>query len=76
MSLREWRQMNEQCALALDNFVQEAKKTSEFLASLKEHPAPFKDRKKILDQRSKENAAYNAYLHLRLVLCRKAAPTI
>jgi hypothetical protein len=66
--------MNEKCALALENFVQEAKKTSEYLAALKQYPAPFSDRKKISDQRSKENAAYNAYLHLRLELCRKAVP--
>jgi hypothetical protein len=75
MGIREWQQMNEKCALALENFVQEAKKTSAFLASIKQHPASFPDRKKISDQRSKENAAYNAYLHLRLELCRKAAPS-
>jgi hypothetical protein len=75
MGIREWQQLNEKCALALEDFVQEAKKTCAFLASIKQYPAPFPDRKKISDQRSKENAAYNAYLQLRLQLCRKAAPT-
>jgi len=68
--------MNEKCSLALENFVQEAKRTSEFLASLKEYPAPFQERKKISEQRSKENAAYNIYLRLRFELCRKAAPPL
>ena len=74
MGIREWKQMNEQCAQALEKFVQEATKTSEYLASLKQYPAPFPDRKKISDQRSRENVAYNNYLHLRLELCRKAVP--
>jgi len=76
MRIQEWRQLNEKCALALEKFVQEARKTSAILASISERPAPFPDRKKILSQRSIENAAYNAYLHLRLELCRKAAPAI
>jgi hypothetical protein len=74
MGIREWQQMNDKCAVALENFVQEAKKTSGILAAIKEHPAPFQERKKILKQRLIENSAYNAYLHLRLQLWRKAAP--
>jgi hypothetical protein len=76
MGIREWQQLNEQCAVALEKFVQEAKKTSGLLASIKQYPAPFQDRKKILNQRSIENSAYNAYLQLRFQLCRRAAPAI
>jgi hypothetical protein len=70
----KWQRMNRECAEALQSFAQEASKTCGILASIKEQPAPFPDRKKLLKQRAKENSAYNAYLHLRLELCRKAAP--
>ena len=71
----KWEQMNEECAVALENFVREATKTCTILASIKQQPATFQDRKKLLRQRALENSAYNVYLHLRLQLWRKAAPT-
>jgi hypothetical protein len=63
-----YTQLHGQCAKALKSYIHEARKTCDLLGGHEDGPADLAERRAIVEQRVRENDAYERYQKARLLL--------